>query len=123
MEKKEINLNNENSENTKPNKITNFSSTAPFLNLKANRRKSSINYSKLKFNQNILIDILKKANLKKIHINQNTHANIYTDLNLKNNTKNKNLLYKNFKNYKISYNLNKKFHDLPVLSNFHNITD
>ena len=93
-----------------------FFSKNPYLNLK--RRKSSINYSKLKFNQNILINILKKENLKKIHNNQNTHTNTYLKVN--NNSENKNFL---FKNYKISYNLNKKFHDLPVLSNFHNITD
>ena len=112
MEKKEIILQSEKSEKIKQNKID-FSSATPFLNLK--RRKSSIKYSQLKFNQDILINILKKANLKKMHKNQNN-----TDLNLNNKSENKNRLYKN---NKISYNLNKKFHDLPVLSNFHNITD
>ncbi len=76
------------------------------------RSRTSLNYSKLKFNQNILINLLKKTNLKKQQNYSQTKLN-YIPSNKK---------YTNL-DFKIAYNLNKKFHDLPVVSKFHNITD
>ena len=109
MEKKLICLKTENSSDIKRNRESNFFSTIP--NLK--KRKSSINYAKLKFNQNVLVNILKKAHLNqyhKINTQSKNSPNIYS-MNILNS------------NFKISYSLNKKFRNLPNLSNFHNITD
>jgi hypothetical protein len=79
------------------------------------RRSSTINYSKLKFNKNILIQILKKTTLRKI-------------LDKKNKTK----IYKTSKvndfnindkpvNYKTD-NLFRKFQNMPEMKKYHNIT-
>lgn len=86
--------------------MTNINSKLP------KRSSTALNYSKLKFNQNILINLLKKTNLKKQQNYSQTKLN-YIPSNKK---------YMNL-GFKIAYNLNKKFHDLPVVSKFHNITD
>ena len=75
-------------------------------------KKSSLNSTKLKFNQNILLNLLKKSNLKK-------HKKAITLSKFNSNSYNENILNTDFK---ISFNINKKFRDLPGLSKFRNLT-
>ena len=114
MEIKEIYLQTENFKNIKPNQKQNFATTMSNLDYNFKKRKHSLNYSKLKFKQNVLVNILRKRNLKKCRNVRHTSSRIQfipINTNILNN------------NYKLSYNLNKKYHDLPGISNFHNITD
>ncbi len=105
-------INSENNSN-RINKRHNYSSTMQNLkNIYPKENKTSLNYSKLKFNQNILINLLKKTNIKKLRHCSHTKLNYMP-------FKKKKL---NFE-FKASYNINSKFHDLPMLSKFHNITD
>ena len=115
MENKEIYLETEESKNIKSNIKVNYSKTVPNLDYKYKKRKNPLNYSKLIFNKNILANILKKTNIKK---RPNINHTISTKMN--NNPIKSNCLITNFK---LSYNLNNKFHNLPGISNFHNITD
>ena len=108
MEKNEIYVKTENPKNINKKRKSNYFSTMPNLR----NRKSIIYNEKPKFKQNVLLNLLKKLHLKHYHIehpkqkiNQNYNINILN------------------KNFKLSYNLNKKFQDLPCLSKFHNITD
>ena len=112
MKNKELDFKTENSENIKQNNKRQFTLTMPNLDYKYKKRKYGLNYSKLKFKQNVLINILKKTNLRKKNNIHNTSKNTFIP-------KNTSLFY----NFKLSYNINKKFHDLPGISNFHNITD
>lgn len=75
--------------------------------------KKKLDYTKLRINKNILKNIIKRSNLKKLHKKSLTH----TKLEFFN--KKKNLINPEFK---ASYDLNKKFHELPSLSKFTNIT-
>ena len=89
-----------------------FSSTAPNTIMKS-KRKYFFNSSKLKFEQNILLSLLKKTHLKK-HKQKITLSKFNSESYDKNNI--------NTDDIKISYNINKKFRDLPVLSKFRNLT-
>ena len=112
MDNKYIYLNSENNRNRIIQKH-NYSSTMKNLMYKKPKRNiTSLDYSKLKFNQNILINLLKKTNLKKFRHCSHSKLN-YAPFNKKE------LQY----DFKTSYNLNRKFHDLPIISKFHNITD
>lgn len=112
MDKNEIYLKTEVNDNNIKKKRR-FSSTMPNLKRKSQKKSYTLNYSKLKFDQNVLINILKKSNLKRNKTLRN------------NNSKYNSIPYKTtiIKNgFKISYNINRKLHDLPVMSRFHNIT-
>ena len=110
MENKEIHL------KTRKNLINLNKKSFPLLSLnyKFKKGKSKLNY-KLKFKKDILINILKKTNLRK----SNTHmCNTYSGFNNKRfKDKNKST------DCKLEYNLNKKFRDLPGISKFHNLTN
>ena len=81
------------------------------------RRSSTINYSKLKFNKNILIQILKKTTLRKI-LDKKNKTKIYktskiTDFNV--NDKPGNSMYK-------TNDLFNNFQNMPEMKKYHNIT-
>ena len=86
--------------------------------------KNKINYAKLKFNKNVLIQILKKTRLKKI---------VQSKIKLNNNNNNNNkipLKINHFnhlskalnENSKVVSKLNTNFKTIPGLEKFHNIT-
>ena len=111
-----INTENYTSSRIKPINNSKFSYTMPNLKNKISKKKNLSNH--LKFNNNILINLLKKSNLKKKRFISQTHSKITF-----NSFNNENINSKLTKDIKILYNLNKKFHDLPGLSKFHNLTN
>ena len=111
-----INTENYTSSRIKPINNSKFSYTMPNLKNKISKKKNLSNH--LKFNNNILLNLLKKSNLKKKRFISQTHSKITF-----NSFNNENINSKLTKDIKILYNLNKKFHDLPGLSKFHNLTN
>ena len=118
MYKKDLFIKTENftSSRIKSSKKPKFSHTTSNLNNKISKKKYSLNHSK--FGHNLLISLLKKSNLKKKLGISKTNSKIILNSFNGNNTTNHLT-----KDIKICYNLNKKFHDLPGLSKFHNLTD
>jgi hypothetical protein len=112
MDNKYIYLNSENKRNRIIQKHSYSSTMKNLMHKKPKRNITSLDYSKLKFNQNILINLLKKTNLKKFRHCSHSKLN-YIPFNKKE------LQF----DFKTSYNLNRKFHDLPIISKFHNITN
>ena len=114
MDKKEIFLQTESSPNLNRLKRKCLT-TIPNLKYKR-KKKPTLNYSKLKFKQNVLLNILRKSNLrknkKKSHIQQ---SELISNNQLKRSipNPNNNLLYK----------LNKKYIDILGISKYHNVTD
>ena len=111
-----INTENYTSSRIKPINNSKFSYTMPNLKNKISKKKNLSNH--LKFNNNILLNLLKKSNLKKKRFISQTHSKITF-----NSFNDENINSKLTKDIKILYNLNKKFHDLPGLSKFHNLTN
>lgn len=87
-------------------------------NLKYKLAKRRYNISKIKFNQNIVINLLKKKKFKKRDGAGQTKLLIFPFKSCNNNNNN-DILNTDFK---ICYNLNNNFHDLPGLSKFRNLT-
>ena len=110
MEKTEMYLKNE--EKDKFNKKRILSATITNLKQIIPQKSNVLNYS-LKFDQNILINLLKKSKLKKTQMRNNKSkidsAPFTTSIKKR--------------CFKYSYNINKNFQDLPVMLRFHNITN
>lgn len=109
MDNNKIYLKTESSINT--NRISKFYSLMSNLKQKKNKINNKFDYSRL--NQNILMNIIKKSSIRKLHHKSRTHTKLEFF------HKNRNFWKTEFRT---TYNLNKKFHDLPSLSRFHNIT-
>ena len=101
MDKKDINLKKEASPYI--NRIkTKISTTMPNLKNKL-KKKPALNYSKLKFKQNVLLNILRQSYFRKNKKSTNNHSKP--------------------KNKLLSYKINKKYQDIPGISKFHNLTN
>ena len=89
----------------------------PNLKAKSGKKNKSSNSTKLKFSKNVLIDLLKKSNLKKRKSKNFSHTQLKSN---NNNFQGNNHLYTN---YQVSNNLENNFYKFPNLSNYHNLTD
>ena len=84
-----------------------------------NKRKLNINYSKLKFNKNLLIELLKKTLLKKISNSKNKSKNSNSSRVQKYNNNTDQTYNLEIKKRNILYN---SFFNNPEMKKFHNIT-
>jgi hypothetical protein len=111
MEKTEMYLKKE--EKDKINKKRILSANMANLKQIIPQKSNVLYYSKLKFDQNILINLLKKSKLKKTQMRNNKSKidSVPFTTSLKKH------------GFKYSYSINKNFQDLPIMLRFHNITN